>query len=176
LRAARSLAFVARVIVAAVVCAGLAGCRAASYSAPHAVFPVLVGPVRCIGCAASGVPDFDEQDTSDHVIVENGGGSSPSVTANFYTTGYPLLVLKAGSTIPDPCRGDVQITRIHVASYGAVLLGGAAATSEITVWARGVARPTGTCASRPWPYSGPGGIVPFDWSVSPEKAGAAPAP
>jgi hypothetical protein len=144
----------------------LFGCRAATYDASRAVSPVLVGPVRCIGCAPTETPRASEGDLTDEVIVENFAGSSPSVTVIRDTTGFPQLVLQAGLAIPDACRGDIQITHIHAASYGTVLLGGAATTAKIEISARPVPVPTGSCARRPWPYVGPAGVVPFDWPVA----------
>src|SRR5437879_6288699 len=103
-----------------------AGCRAATYSASHAVAPVLVGPVACIGCEPTPPPRAASGDFADHALVEDWGGGGGGSSSSGHRTDFPLLVLKAGALVRDACLGQIQVSRTHVVSYGSDMVGGIA--------------------------------------------------
>jgi hypothetical protein len=90
---------------------------------------------------------------------------------DFFGANAPGIDLKAESMAPDPCKAEVRVSGLIAESFGVVAF--VYAKSEQTVDLEGHVQilPSGTCGPRPWPYSGPQGIVYLDPVPSP---GASP--
>jgi hypothetical protein len=78
---------------------------------------------------------------------------------DFFGANDPGIDLKAESMAPDPCKAEIRVAGLDVESFGVVAF--VYAKSEQTVDLAGHVQilPSGTCGPRPWPYSGPQGIV-----------------
>ena len=100
-------------LLAAVVCGG---CKSVALNAPRARVPILVGPVGCIGCAPAPVP---EQTT----VNETANRWSLLGFRAMGTAGgarFSQLDGKAEAAVPDPCRGQVRLSRIRASSTGSI--------------------------------------------------------
>src|SRR5262245_50414558 len=95
-----------------------AGCMTAALSAPRARVPILIGPVACIGCAAAPPPAV-----SDPAPIQDGATqySMSGVNEMPATSGgrYAKLDTKAEAAVPDPCRGEVRLSRVSATAFGA---------------------------------------------------------
>ena len=90
----------------------------------------------------------------------------------FFAANPPQIDLKAESMAPDACKGEIRVSALRVESFGveAFLYGKAEQTVDLT--GEVLAVPSGACGPRPWPYSGPRGIIFFDQAGT--AAGGAP--
>jgi hypothetical protein len=157
-----------------------AGCVAASMSARHARAPVLLDPVACIGCSptpepapaaspgAAPITDVtDRWSSTTYVLysaISSGGGKAPE------------LDLKTERALDDVCRSDVRLAKIHATSFGidAFLFFRTSASIEVQGFPNPVG--AGVCGPRPWPYSGPRGLVLYDQPPPPPVPVPVPVP
>jgi hypothetical protein len=151
--------------LAGTACAVLAsaGCTSFSLRASEARMPILLGPVACIGCAPE----------------PGRGAAPPTVTGSVHEREYVIaqmdgirrdtapLDVAATKAVPDPCREDLHVSRIHSGAWFLqvvpLLIGFGNAWVEVQA-SRAVV-PNGTCGPTPWPNSEPAGIV----GVAPEQ-------
>src|SRR5450432_336813 len=151
------------------------GCAATAMTAINARVPVLVGPVTCIGCSAASSSDVPRgAPISDSVRSRGGHMWVPFLKTDvgFFDANPPQIDLKAESMAPDPCKGEIRVSVLRVESFGvdALLYGKAEQTVDLT--GEVLAVPSGACGPRPWPYSGPRGIIFLDQAGT--AAGGAP--
>jgi hypothetical protein len=130
------------------------GCATTRTSAAQTLVPVLVGPVACIGCPvappnpAGGPPIADNTNHWGGVLLIPFVGDS-----DLHLGKPPQIDGKIAAIVPDPCTGEVRITRLAAKSIGvgAVLVWSAEEKIEV----QGVAVPVapGACGSAPagWP-------------------------
>jgi hypothetical protein len=143
------------------LCSGLVGCATTSMTARSARLPVLLGPVACIGCTAATSPQASTASPISDSVHNSGGYVLLPYLGNvgFFGANAPSIDLTAESMAPDPCKAEVRVSGLNVESFGVVAF--VYAKSEQTVDLTGHVQilPSGTCGPRPWPYSGPQGIV-----------------
>jgi hypothetical protein len=84
--------------------------------------------------------------------------------AGFFGANPPQVDLKAESMAPDPCKGEIRVSRLRAESFGleAFLYGKGEQTVDLI--GEVLVVPSGICGPRPWPYSGPRGIIFLDQS------------
>jgi hypothetical protein len=147
------------------LCLSPIGCVTATMTATSARVPVLLGPVPCIGCLAAPaakVPAIASvTDAADH---RSGYVWVPFLNGDVGFSGDdpPVVGLKVDTLTSDVCKADLRVSRINVRSAGLTALIAARTVQSVELDGDLLLVPDGTCGPRPWPYSGPRGIVFFD--------------
>src|SRR5262245_51206028 len=105
------VAFAASLVVS--VASG--ACMSAALTAPRARVPILIGPVGCIGCAPAPVPEQE-------IVVDNANRWSMVIGnwGNARAGKAPQLDAKAELAVPDPCRGQVRLSKVRASSVGSI--------------------------------------------------------
>src|SRR5262245_38718230 len=105
-------AFVASLLVAV----SSSGCLTAALTAPRARVPILIGPVACIGCAPAPAPAQEVLSETAHrwsLLGFGGSGSAGGARAS-------QLDGHAEAWVPDPCHGQVRLSRVTASSVGSI--------------------------------------------------------
>jgi hypothetical protein len=141
----------------------LAACTATAMTARNARVPVMVGPVACIGCAAAAPPAAPPVAPIADAVGRRGGYLwLPFLgDVDFFGANGPEIDLKADSLAPDACRTEIHLSKIGARSFGVVALLYAKVEQSVNIAGEILSVPSGTCGPRPWPFSGPQGIVFF---------------
>jgi hypothetical protein len=147
------------------VCLSSTGCIMTTMTATSARVPVLLGPVPCIACLAAPTPKVPAiasvTDTADH---RSGYAWVPFLNGDvgFSADDAPVVGLKVDTLTSDVCNADLRISRVNVRSNGLTALIVARVEQSVELDGDLLLVPDGACGPRPWPYSGPRGIVFFD--------------
>jgi len=132
------------------------GCATTRTSAPQTVVPVLIGPVACIGCPAAppiarGAPVADNVNHWGGVILIPFVGDQ-----DLHIAKPPQIDAKVANIVPDPCLGEVRITRLAAKSIGVGALLVWSAEEKIEVEGVGVPIAPGVaCGGMPTGAPGP---------------------
>jgi hypothetical protein len=162
IRAQRAAIWVAVLLL---VCLSPTGCIMTTMTATSARVPVLLGPVRCIDCLAAPTPKVPAiasvTDAADH---RSGYAWVPFLNGDvgFSADDPPVVGLKVDTLASDVCKVDLRISRVNVRSTGLTALIVARVEQSVELEGDLLLVPDGACGPRPWPYSGPRGIVFFD--------------
>jgi hypothetical protein len=130
------------------------GCAATSMTAERTRVPILLGPVACIGCPAVPAPAVPYaapiSDTASHWGGTVTFFGSTDISANV----TPRIDAKVDAAVPDPCAGEVYISRLKASSFS--IFAFLFVTSEEKVEVQAVASPLarGMCGA---PGGPPGG-------------------
>jgi hypothetical protein len=120
-----------------------AGCGSVWMSAQWARAPVTFGPVACIDCAATAplpLPAPRERIRDSAIRARTEGGENVSA-AHTSSRGHQLDS-KVNAAVPDPCRGEVRLSKVTATSFGSLF------RSSLGVHVEGAPEevPGGTCA------------------------------
>ena len=156
----------------------MTACHSAQVAAPSAPAPVLVGPVRCIGCEAESA---DEPDSADPEIEDAAGARTYGAyfllawfnrTARIPTT----LSHSAATATSHVCKDEFRVEEISASAFSLFALFGWSYGTGIDTTARSDAVEEGLCAAGTWPYSGPDGLLYPDRPGPPDSPRPAPPP
>jgi hypothetical protein len=130
------------------------GCEATMMTGGHVAVPILLGPVRCIGCEASAPPpgaaSFEHTAHYQYMI---GGGAYGSAWQKEKTR--PMLGRKAFAAVGRSCKGELRITHLKASAFDVYALVFALYRVEIDLEAIATVMPREACAPPPGPKDGP---------------------
>ena len=132
-------AITAAMVAVAAIVAGV-GCQATTMSAPNARSPILIGPVACIGCAATPPPA-----AAAPLVDSSNFHYMASPYSWMYQRRQPALASKIRALVADPCSADVQVSRLQASARGVFAFLFAMTSVEVEVQAIPRLVPGGSC-------------------------------
>jgi len=122
----------------------------------HVPVPILLGPVRCIGCEPSVPPSAAArfQDEAHYQYMIGGGGYA---TAWEKEKARSVLGRKAFDAVGRSCRGELRVTRLKATTFNVYALALALYRVEVDLEAIATVMPREACALPAAPKDGANG-------------------
>lgn len=110
--------------MAIIVATGVAtssGCEATSMSAGHVPIPILIGPVRCIGCEPQAPPagSVRIKDEARYTYMIGGG---VGVTTWSREAGRSTIARKAHAAVGKSCAGELRVLLLEASAFSVYAL------------------------------------------------------
>ena len=122
----------------------------------HVPVPILLGPVRCIGCEPSAPPPAAAsfQDEAHYQYMIGGGAYS---TAWQKEKARSMLARKAFAAVGRSCQGELRVTLLKASAFDVYALAFALYRVEVDLEAIATVMPREACAPPAGPKDGANG-------------------